>query len=165
MVLNWCPSSFTIFVQSHGWHSWSHPHYRTTSRTRDGYLTARTILGLDLRGVRLACLSACETARGHVLPDGVMGLPYAFLAAGAQCVVASLWKVVNDDATSFLMRRMYVHLVTGMSVAAALRQAMSDTCLHRDTCTCLSDGHRHDWRDPKFWGAFQVIGNGDVTVV
>ena len=73
----------------------------------DGLLTVRDLMNQSLSGVRLAVLSACETAfPGLKLPDEVIGLPTAFMEAGTAGVVASLWPVY-DVTTFVLMARFY----------------------------------------------------------
>ncbi|HEX5105226.1 MAG TPA: CHAT domain-containing protein, partial [Pirellulaceae bacterium] len=75
-----------------------------------GILTAETIAGLPLDKLYLAVLSACDTGLGDVAGgEGVFGLQRAFHQAGAQNVVASLWKV-NDESTAALMRLFYYNL-------------------------------------------------------
>jgi len=87
-------------------------------------VTALELAGLDLWGTQLVVLSACDTGRGEVkLGQGVYGLRRAFVTAGAETVVMSLWKV-NDETTRALMEAYYGHLLAGQGRAAALRQAM-----------------------------------------
>src|SRR5438094_945250 len=69
---------------------------------------------------RLAVLSACRTGASHVAPgDEALGLPRAFLHAGARAVMVSLW-TAHDGATARLMRAFYSRLSQGDSRAAAL---------------------------------------------
>jgi CHAT domain-containing protein/tetratricopeptide (TPR) repeat protein len=75
-----------------------------------GRLTAEEVAGLDLSGVRLAVLSACQTAQGREAGwQGVQGLQRAFHEAGAKTLLASLWSV-SDAATSVLMEEFYTQL-------------------------------------------------------
>jgi CHAT domain-containing protein/Tfp pilus assembly protein PilF len=90
-----------------------------------GVLTAEAIVGLDLRKMNLAVLSACESGLGETAGgEGVYGLVRAFHIAGTRNVIASLWKV-DDDATAALMVLFYRHLwgKKPLAPAEALRQA------------------------------------------
>jgi CHAT domain-containing protein len=89
-----------------------------------GILTAEAIAGLELSGLELAVLSACETGLGLVGGgEGVFGLQRAFHLAGAHNVVASLWKV-DDQATAALMALFYTRLWRqGKPPIVALREA------------------------------------------
>ena len=89
-----------------------------------GLLTGEALVGLDLSGLDLAVLSACDTGLGDVAGgEGVFGLQKAFHLAGCKDVVASLWKV-EDDATAALMTLFYRGLwVENLSPAEALRKA------------------------------------------
>jgi tetratricopeptide (TPR) repeat protein/CHAT domain-containing protein len=89
-----------------------------------GILTAEAIAGLDLSGMELAVLSACETGLGLVGGgEGVFGLQRAFHLAGAHNVIASLWKV-DDQATAALMALFYEKLWRqGKPPLEALREA------------------------------------------
>jgi len=91
-----------------------------------GILTAEGIIGLDLRKLELAVLSACDTGVAELGVgggEGVYGLQRAFLVAGCPNVIASLWKV-EDEATAALMGLFYRNLwVEKMPPAKALREA------------------------------------------
>ena len=92
-------------------------------RPQDGFLYAYEIFELDLPA-ELVILSACQTGLGQqVRGEGLVGLPQAFLHAGAARVVVSLWNV-EDRETALLFQSFYRHLlVEGQSPSAALRAA------------------------------------------
>ncbi len=92
-----------------------------------GILTAEGIVGLNLEGMDLAVLSACETGLGEVAGrEGVLGLVRAFHVAGAKNVLASLW-AVEDHSTAALMGRFYEHLwAERLPPLEALRRAQID---------------------------------------
>ncbi|MBD3562863.1 CHAT domain-containing protein, partial [Planktothrix sp. FACHB-1355] len=71
----------------------------------NGLLTAEEILNLKLNA-ELVVLSACDTGRGRLTGDGVIGLSRSLIAAGVPSVVVSLWKV-PDDTTAGLMSEFY----------------------------------------------------------
>lgn len=88
----------------------------------DGFLTASEVLDLKLQA-DLVVLSACNTGRGRITGDGVVGLSRSFLAAGAKSTVSSLW-YVPDLPTATLMEEFYIQLQQSEDKAQALRQAM-----------------------------------------
>ena len=88
----------------------------------DGILTAKELAELDLRGVDLVVLSACQTGLGEIAGDGVFGLQRGFKKAGANTLLMSLWKV-DDNATRLLMTQFYKNLFAGKSKFESLRDA------------------------------------------
>ncbi len=112
--------------------------------SEDGDLEAREILDLKLHA-DLVTLSACETGRGKVRPgEGLLGLAWAFTAAGARTVVVSQWKV-SDETTPVLMKSFYQGLRNGLGKAAALRAAERN----------LREQSPH----PYYWAPFVVMGS------
>lgn len=112
------------------------------SGSDDDLLTAEELLNMELK-TELVVLSACDTGRGHISGDGVLGLSRAVIVAGAPSAVVSLWKV-PDTATSVLMTRFYEYLREGHDKAAALRQAMLHT--------------KQLYPKPRAWAAFTLVG-------
>ncbi|MGD1852548.1 MAG: CHAT domain-containing protein [Cyanophyceae cyanobacterium] len=88
----------------------------------------------------------CDTGRGRVTGEGVVGLARSFMAAGIPTVVASLWKV-PDDATRTLMVAFYEGLLDGQDKAQALRSAMLAT--------------QKEYPGIRNWAAFTVLGTPD----
>ena len=95
---------------------------------------------------QMVVLSACETARGDVkVGDGVYGLQRAFLVAGADAIIMSLFKV-DDEATKKLMTYFYQNWeVKGMDKRQAFIEAKKTL--------------RKEFKDPIYWGAFIMIGS------
>lgn len=88
----------------------------------NGILTAKEIANLDLRGMDMVVLSACQTGLGEITGDGVFGLQRGFKKAGAKSLLMSLWKV-DDNATQILMTHFYANLIAGMDKHSALCEA------------------------------------------
>jgi len=85
-------------------------------------LLARDVIAEPLTA-RLVTISSCHGAGTRTYAgEGVVGLAWAFLRAGADQVVAALWEV-NDAATPQLMDRMYAGIRAGKDPAVALREA------------------------------------------
>ena len=98
---------------------------RSDRRPEETILTALEAAELELGQVELVVLSACNTGRGQVAGgEGVLGLQRAFQLAGARSVVASLWRV-PDEETHQLMREFYRRVWSDKPVprGEALRQA------------------------------------------
>jgi len=86
----------------------------------DGILLAAEAAEMDLHGTWLVVLSACQTGMGESRSGaGVLGLRSAFLQAGAQHLLLTLWQI-DDRFTSSLMTQFYAELVRGGDPADAL---------------------------------------------
>jgi CHAT domain-containing protein len=138
--------AFFIHVASHGQFDATKPLHSglilSPDGQNDGRLTVSDLYQLQL-DAELVTLSACETGLGAVASgDDVVGLTRGFLYAGASTVIASLWEV-DDDATAFLMLRMYEHIQKG-GRRDALRKAQIET--------------RAKFAHPAFWAAFYLTG-------
>ena len=88
----------------------------------NGILTAQEVSALDLRGLDLCVLSACETGLGEITGEGVFGLQRGFKKAGAGTLMVSL-RPVYDKATGLLMTEFYRNLLAGKSKTASLKAA------------------------------------------
>lgn len=88
----------------------------------NGILTAQEVAALDLRGLDLCVLSACETGLGEITGEGVFGLQRGFKKAGAKTLLVSL-RPVYDEATSLLMTEFYRNYLSGKSKTESLRAA------------------------------------------
>ncbi|MEJ6479928.1 CHAT domain-containing protein [Nostoc punctiforme UO1] len=112
----------------------------------DGLLTANEILDLKLNA-DLVVLSACDTGRGEITGDGVIGLSRSLITAGTPSVIVSLWSV-PDAPTAELMTEFYRNWQERkLDKAQALRQAMLKTM----------ENHPN----PKDWAAFTLIGEAE----
>jgi CHAT domain-containing protein/Tfp pilus assembly protein PilF len=113
---------------------------------RDGILTALEASGLDLWGTKLVTLSACDTGVGEIQNhEGVYGLRRAFVLAGAETLVMSLWPV-SDYITRDAMVGYYARLREGAGRGDALRQAKFEIFKR--------PGRRH----PYYWAGFIQSG-------
>ena len=91
-------------------------------------------------------LSSCDSARGTVCADGIMGMGRAFFIAGAQSILSTLWKVPDESAGVF-MQFFYQYLgEDGLSTTQALQKAV---CSLR--CFRKYSHYTH-------WGAYQLCG-------
>ncbi len=135
-----------IHIAGHGLFRPDAPEF-SAIRLADRWVTAAEIARLRLDG-QLVILSACDTGRRtlNLNMREMLGLPRAFLAAGAGGVLVNQW-AADDRATVELMTALHRSLASGDTVPDALRSAQLDTMTR----------HRH----PYFWGATTLIGWND----
>jgi len=97
---------------------------------------------------RLVTISACfGSGTRSYAGEGLVGLSWAFLRAGAQSVVGSLWEV-SDGSTPRLMDRLYQGLEDGRTPASSLRQAKL-ALLHSNS----------RFQSPFYWAPFQIYSS------
>jgi CHAT domain-containing protein len=109
----------------------------------DGLLQAREIRALHLKA-KLVTLSACDTGVGPVGEAGVANLVNAFIEAGADSVVSTLWDL-EDQSTEYLMTDFYSKLALHERKVDALRSAQLDL---------LNKG-----LPPYYWAGVQIVGD------
>ena len=114
-----------------------------------GYLKTHDIANLDLHP-ELVVLSACDSGAGNNLSgEGVTGLAYAFLNAGARQVASTLWDV-DDEITKDLMINFYKEMYSaGLDPADALRQSQ---------ILMMQSPHRSA---PYYWAGFEITSIGN----
>ncbi len=118
------------------------------SGTDDGLLQVREIREMHLNS-KLVTLSACDTGVGPVGETGVVNLVNAFIGAGADSVVSTLWELA-DQPTSKLMKDFYAGLAAHDRKVDALRAAQLEL---------LNEG-----LPPYYWASFQLVGDANGTV-
>ena len=152
----------------------------------DGILTAQEIANLDLRGLDIVVLSACQTGLGEITGDGVFGLQRGFKKAGANTLLMSLWNV-HDDATRLLMTQFYENLIAGKGKAESLREAQQYVRNYEiEKEITQSEGKRplsalareqaqknknnrivkkiRPYQSPKYWAAFILLDAIDSSI-
>jgi len=118
------------------------------SREGDSYkLYARDIVAHPL-DAQLVTISACNGAGTRAYAgEGLVGLSWAFLRAGAHNVIASLWEVSDASSTGTLMDKLYDGLDKGEDPGTALRNAKL-FILHANAGNVF--------RKPFYWAPFQL---------
>ena len=143
-----------IHFATHGLLDAQHPEmsglilslFDSRGRPQDGYLRMGDIYNLKLTA-DLVVLSSCESALGKELQsEGIIGLPRAFLYAGAKSVIATLWKV-DDEATAVLMEAFYKRIKAGDPPSMAL---------HRAQLEMIKNSR---YSEPRYWAAFVLQGD------
>jgi len=118
------------------------------SKEGDSYkLYARDVVAHHLNA-QLVTISACDTSGKRTISgEGLVGLSWAFLRAGAHNVIGALWEV-SDVSTPQLMDALYGELSQGKDPATALRDAKL-SLLH-------SPERDSVFKKPFYWAPFQL---------
>ena len=136
-----------IHLASHGDFDPVNPLFSSVKLARDdqydGDLRASEVFGLDIRA-GLVMLSACQTGLGKITSgDDVIGMNRAFLYAGTNAIMSSLWRV-SDISTALLVKqfyREYKNRGKAQSLSRAIRHV------------------KNRYPHPGYWGAFVLVGD------
>jgi CHAT domain-containing protein len=110
-------------------------------------LYARDIMRRPI-DARLVTISACNgSGTRSYAGEGLVGLSWAFLRAGAHSVIGALWEV-SDNSSPRLMNTLYQGLEDGQAPAAALRKAKL-ALLHSNSRL----------QSPFYWAPFQIYSS------
>ncbi|MEB3295565.1 MAG: CHAT domain-containing protein, partial [Synechococcales bacterium] len=122
--------------------------------------------------VSLVVLSACETAIGGKLGNGIeiLGFGYQMQRTGSRASISSLW-TIDDGGTQGFMNSFYGNLKQGTSPAAAIQQVQRDfiqgkitpqdiQLLRAGASPDIPGGIPTDLTHPFYWAPFILIGNG-----
>ena len=120
----------------------------------NNYVFLKELYDLDLRGVNLATLSACDTERGKLVPgEGIQAFSRALLSAGSKSTLTTLWRVPDQPTAEFMKQFYYFLLKKHKNKAEALRLAKLEFLR---SGTVLSH--------PSYWAAFVLNGEGEEPV-
>jgi len=114
----------------------------------DGLLHKEHVHCLRLQQKPTVVLSGSYTAAGSITEDGIVGLPRAFIAAGAKSVLATMW-ATTDEAAPLLQKKWHEALKECDSQSKALRQAM----------LALQQADGGKYKHPVYWAGFTLLGN------
>jgi CHAT domain-containing protein len=120
----------------------------------NNYLFLKELYDLDLRGVSLAALSACDTERGRMVPgEGVQAFSRALLASGSRSTLTTLWRVPDEPSADFMRQFYFFLLKEHKPKAEALRLAKLEFLHSKNALS-----------HPRFWAAFVLNGDGAKPV-
>lgn len=142
------PFARFVHLSTHAEHSAIAPSFQriflASTDSEDGILYAYEVSELNLQGVELLTLGACETSLGRFdNSDNLVGLTSSLFLAGVHSIIGTLWPV-EVEASSTFFDTLYAHLNEGASKLDAFSAAQRRT---RVVCP--------EFRD---WGAFHYSG-------
>jgi CHAT domain-containing protein len=116
---------------------------RSADNWNDGILTAEEVSLMNLGGVELVTLSACETGLGEIRNyEGIFGFQRAFRLAGVRNLVMTLWRV-PDNTTRLFMLEFYSNIARDYPVRAAFEAAVRN--------------FRKKYPAPYYWAGYVLV--------
>jgi CHAT domain-containing protein len=102
--------------------------------------------------VKLVTLTNCSSGAGSVIRgEGINSLARAFLAAGAECVVASLWPIRSNFAHLFMIN-FYKALKT-QSIQHAFYETQKYFCQNHP-----------EFNESAIWAPMFIMGNSNQFI-
>lgn len=154
------PECSSIHLATHGLIDQAHPMQSALvlapTEHDDGLLTVKDLLARVKLKAKLVVLSACQTGRGQITGDGVVGLARAFIIAGTPSVLVSQWNV-DDIMTAYQMKQFYEGYLAKKGKARALRDAQLATVKFMEGA---AEQLKHR-ANPRYWAAFQLMGEDE----
>jgi CHAT domain-containing protein len=156
-LMNVMSNASIIHIAAHGQEQTGHIFLAPeSSKSNEGahqtsssdLLTQSDVLKCKL-SARLVVLSCCHTGMGKLSSEGVLGIARAFLGAGANSVLVTLWSI-NDKFTKEFMIAFYEKVCDEKSVCLALKETMNQFQRGGQYTSYL------------FWAAFEILGE-DVS--
>lgn len=149
-----CRESRWVHLCAHGSQDAGAPSFHnvllTPTQEDGGRLCAKDVIGQDFKGLELLTLGTCESALGRYdLGDNLSGLPAAFLAAGAQAIIATLWPIRDNVALKFF-ETLYAQLARGATRLDAFGKAQGIV--------------RAEFPQAMDWAGFCYLGSWDTGV-
>ncbi|MCB1157924.1 MAG: tetratricopeptide repeat protein, partial [Leptospiraceae bacterium] len=115
----------------------------------DGFLKMGDVIDLGIKS-DLVVMSACETSLGsEKAGEGMVGLPQAFLMAGSQNTLATLWSVDDKGTMEFFKKFYKYYLLQKVSLIA-------NRSLQRTQSRMYAKDNKY--KDPYYWSAFVLYG-------
>ncbi|MDM8529276.1 CHAT domain-containing protein, partial [Anaerolineales bacterium HSG24] len=152
-VIKQAQNKQVLHLSCHGEFDSDQPEQSGLALAGNQWLTIQQIItNLKLSQTQLVSLAACRSGQMDIRQgEEHVGLLQAMLTAGAETVIASLWRV--DDAATFeLFSSFYNHIAAQASPAQAMQQAM------------LMVRQRDYRQHPYYWAGFQVNGLAHQTI-
>lgn len=113
------------------------------SGIEDGIVNGEELASLDLHGVDLLTLIACDTGNGDIDPEeGIIGLRRALKIAGCKTMVTTAWNLDKEAGDAYL-HEFYTNLINGSGISSAHRRAQLELLKRFD--------------NPYYWAVFQLI--------
>lgn len=118
--------------------------------TNDGILRSSEVAQMRL-AADWVILSACNSGMTSGRTNAFMGLPEAFLFAGAKSLLVSHWPVLDDVAPVLTVRTVEIARDQKVGKAQALQLAMREVRTTADN---------PDWAHPAAWAPFELVSDG-----